>query len=103
MITIGEKLRGAAIVSCLLNVGDSMAFHNGQMFSTLDADHDNRTEFSCAQEYHGAWWSYTVCVIIQTSTVYNTYSVTIRHRSLWAASGTPSVWSGARFMVTNTR
>ena len=60
MITIGEKLRGAAIVSCLLNVGDSMAFHNGLMFSTLDADHDNRTEFSCAQRYHGAWW-YNYC------------------------------------------
>lgn len=44
----------------LVYVGDSMAFHNGLMFSTLDADHDNRTEFSCAQVYHGAWW-YNYC------------------------------------------
>jgi hypothetical protein len=33
-----------------------MAFHNGQMFSTMDADHDNKTEYSCAQMHHGAWW-----------------------------------------------
>lgn len=42
------------------NAGDSMAFHNGMMFSTLDADNDNRPGFSCAQRYHGAWW-YSYC------------------------------------------
>ena len=37
------------------SAGDSMAFHNGMMFSTRDSDNDISLT-SCAQAYFGAWW-----------------------------------------------
>ncbi len=39
--------------------GDSLAFHNGQLFSTKDQDHDTTVE-DCAEKYKGAWW-YNIC------------------------------------------
>ena len=48
------------------NAGDSLcahhnwAHHNGQPFSTKDADHDDANNASCAQRYKGGWW-YTSC------------------------------------------
>ena len=44
-----------------LNVfpGDALAVHNGQQFSTRDADHDTLAT-SCAQVYRAAWW-YAAC------------------------------------------
>ena len=41
------------------SAGDSMAFHNGMMFSTNDSDNDIYPT-SCAQAYSGAWW-YGAC------------------------------------------
>ena len=41
------------------NTGDSLGGHNGQPFSTKDADHDSY-EKSCAQLYKGGWW-YNSC------------------------------------------
>ncbi|CAL4122781.1 unnamed protein product [Meganyctiphanes norvegica] len=41
--------------------GDSlMDDHNGQSFSTFDADHDVYGGGNCAEEFHGAWW-YKAC------------------------------------------
>ena len=36
--------------------GDSMAYHNGSMFSTKDNDNDNWSTDSCATRCLGAWW-----------------------------------------------
>ena len=36
-------------------VGDSLAFHNGQKFSTKDNDNDS-SNGNCAVIYFGAWW-----------------------------------------------
>ena len=37
------------------DAGDSMANHNGQMFSTRDADNDNSAS-DCAGMLNGGWW-----------------------------------------------
>ena len=36
--------------------GDSLAVHNGMMFSTPDSDNDVHDPYACAQKYAGAWW-----------------------------------------------
>ena len=36
--------------------GDSMATHNGMLFSTRDQDNDLDNGMFCAQSYTGAWW-----------------------------------------------
>ncbi|KAL9974184.1 hypothetical protein ACROYT_G011195 [Oculina patagonica] len=36
--------------------GDSLASHNGQMFSTQDQDNDSLDFTHCAIRYKGAWW-----------------------------------------------
>ncbi|XP_078344750.1 uncharacterized protein LOC144630294 [Oculina patagonica] len=36
--------------------GDSMALHNGMLFSTQDQDNDLYAVNSCAQQFTGAWW-----------------------------------------------
>jgi hypothetical protein len=46
------------------SIGDSFntgahGAHNGQAFSTIDADHDNNNadnDNNCAELYTGAWW-----------------------------------------------
>ena len=42
-----------------LPVGDSLAHHNGKMFSTFDRDNDIHAN-NCASTFHGAWW-YGAC------------------------------------------
>ena len=36
--------------------GDSLAFHNGQQFSTKDRDNDGFSGGSCSHERKAAWW-----------------------------------------------
>ena len=31
-------------------------YHNGQRFSTYEADNDNNDVYHCADLYHGGWW-----------------------------------------------
>ena len=38
---------------------DSLSYHNGGAFSTIDRDNDEYKE-SCAENYSGAWW-YKAC------------------------------------------
>ena len=42
------------------NAGDSLAYHNGQPFSTKDRDSDSNGHDNCAIAYSGAWW-YKIC------------------------------------------
>ena len=37
------------------DAGDSLAYHNGQRFSTYDRDNDSSGS-NCAQDWKGAWW-----------------------------------------------
>ena len=43
------------------NAGDSLTYHSGQKFSTIDRDYDT-TSGHCATSYNGAWW-YKKCVV----------------------------------------
>ena len=55
--------------------GDSLAYHNGQQFSTRDQDNDaTSSSFSgnCAQHFKGAWW-YRHCYYSSLNGLY--YSV----------------------------
>ncbi|KAM3968415.1 uncharacterized protein ACR2FA_001092 [Aphomia sociella] len=38
------------------SAGDSLSYHAGQKFSTLDADNDEWKDGACAVEHGGAWW-----------------------------------------------
>ena len=35
---------------------DSLSYHNGGAFSTIDRDNDDLDKESCAEKYSGAWW-----------------------------------------------
>jgi ficolin len=37
------------------NCGDSLNYHDGNMFTTKDRDNDE-SEDNCTQTYKGAWW-----------------------------------------------
>lgn len=53
------------ILSCVQNIfcfkktlfsGDSLSYHAGQKFSTIDMDNDEWKDGACAIEHGGAWW-----------------------------------------------
>ena len=57
------------IYMCVYNVlGDSMAIHAGQQFSTRDRDNDKYSA-SCAVRYKGAWW-YNGCFDVNINGLY---------------------------------
>ncbi|XP_060561066.1 protein scabrous-like [Ruditapes philippinarum] len=42
------------------NCGDSLRYHDGNMFSTKDRDNDESADENCAHIFEGAWW-YKYC------------------------------------------
>ena len=47
------------------NGGDSLRYHNGKSFTTIDQDHDRNRNHNCASESNhggGAGWWYNACV-----------------------------------------
>ncbi|XP_059147220.1 fibrinogen beta chain-like [Physella acuta] len=55
------------------NFADSLSYHNGMMFSTIDSDNDVHTE-NCAQLYKGGWW-YRNCYQTNLNGVWNDVSI----------------------------
>lgn len=49
-----DYLNQINIMPCI--VGDSLSYHAGQKFSTLDVDNDEWKDGACATEHGGAWW-----------------------------------------------
>ncbi|CAH2249063.1 jg33, partial [Pararge aegeria aegeria] len=59
VFTIGPEYEGYRISTLGTfrgSAGDSLSYHAGQKFSTLDMDNDEWKEGSCAIEHGGAWW-----------------------------------------------
>ena len=44
------------ISTLLITTGNSMVYHNGDRFSTFDADNDESLYGHCALNYKGGWW-----------------------------------------------
>jgi ficolin len=38
------------------NAGDSLGYHNGMKFSTVDKEQDASKDHHCAKDWDGAWW-----------------------------------------------
>jgi len=58
------------------NAGDSLKGHNGQKFSTYDADNDIKNSANCASTYRGAWW-YSDCHNSNLNGEYRWYGETV--------------------------
>ncbi|XP_017541215.1 microfibril-associated glycoprotein 4-like [Pygocentrus nattereri] len=67
-LTVGGFVSGGA--------GDSLAYHNGQKFSTFDRDQDTDVNRNCAKTYLGAFW-YNICHSTNLNGIY-----------LWGRDGT---------------
>ncbi|XP_026746620.1 fibrinogen C domain-containing protein 1-like isoform X5 [Trichoplusia ni] len=77
--------------------GDSLSYHAGQKFSTLDVDNDEWKEGACATEHGGAWW-YKEC---DKSNLNGKYSMTTednRGQSMYWIS-----FKGPNFPLTKTK
>ena len=55
-----DKLYKHALLIPSLFPGDSLTFHNGMGFTTIDHDVDEATGGNCAEWLHGGWW-YNYC------------------------------------------
>ncbi|CAG2225023.1 Angiopoietin-related protein 1,Ficolin-1-A,Angiopoietin-1,Fibrinogen C domain-containing protein 1,Ryncolin-1,Tenascin-N,Angiopoietin-related protein 7,Angiopoietin-related protein 6,Ficolin-3,Fibrinogen C domain-containing protein 1-B,Fibroleukin,Fibrinogen-like protein 1,Ficolin-1,Ficolin-1-B,Angiopoietin-4,Tenascin-R,Ryncolin-2,Techylectin-5B,Fibrinogen C domain-containing protein 1-A,Microfibril-associated glycoprotein 4,Fibrinogen-like protein A,Ryncolin-3,Fibrinogen gamma chain,Angiopoietin-2,Tenasci len=76
--------------------GDSLAYHNGQMFSTYDRDNDIDPE-SCAVKYKGAWW-YQVCHYSNLNGAYLSGRITsFADGVIWYE------WKGHHYSLKSTR
>ncbi|KAL0902540.1 hypothetical protein ABMA27_000384 [Loxostege sticticalis] len=68
--------------------GDSLAYHAGQKFSTLDMDNDEWKDGACASEHGGAWW-YKECDKSNLNGKYVTSTAEHRGQSIYWISFKP--------------
>ncbi|XP_022100035.1 ryncolin-2-like [Acanthaster planci] len=58
----GEEYRlRASAYNPASTAGDSLALHNGKLFTTKDHDNDGSNMGNCAHDYQGAWW-FVLCL-----------------------------------------
>ena len=51
-----SKMNLVTLSSILGDAGDSLVYHNGMEFSTIDKDNDEDEQRHCAVELKSAWW-----------------------------------------------
>ncbi|XP_053624594.1 angiopoietin-1-like isoform X3 [Plodia interpunctella] len=59
VFTVGPEYEGFRISTLGTyygTAGDSLSYHAGQKFSTLDVDNDEWKDGACSMEHGGAWW-----------------------------------------------
>jgi len=61
--------------------GDSLTYHNGEMFSTKDRENDHDGSRHCSQEFKGAWW-YKSCYHTNLNGVYRSSYKVINHQGI---------------------
>ena len=77
--------------------GDSLSSHNGTMFSTIDKDNDQRSRFSCARNFKGAWW-YKACHTANLNGEYlGGQHTNARKGIIWTA------WKGVKYSPKSTK
>ena len=64
------------------NARDQLSYHNGQMFSTYDQDHDTY-DGNCAVNHKGGWW-YNRCHGVNLNGLYLTGGVSDTKGIAWA-------------------
>ena len=64
------------------NAGDQLFYHNGQIFTTYDQDHDSSSGSNCAVQFRGAWW-YKNCFYVNLNGEYLTGGVTASRGVIW--------------------
>ncbi|XP_048738822.2 fibrinogen-like protein A [Ostrea edulis] len=62
--------------------GDSLEYHNGNMFTTHDEDNDGWSGGNCAVYYHGTWW-YGYTAYSNLNGQYAGSAVSVRKYPLW--------------------
>ncbi|KAI5633138.1 fibrinogen C domain-containing protein 1-like isoform X1 [Phthorimaea operculella] len=77
--------------------GDSLSYHAGQKFSTLDADNDEWKDGACAVEHGGAWW-YKECDKSNLNGKYSTTPDEHRGQSMYWIS-----FKGPNFPLMKTK
>ena len=63
--------------------GDSMAFHNGTMFSTMDRDNDNSNTTDCVKSCGGGAWWHGECCYASLNSIYSQQFSFFRYGIRW--------------------
>ncbi|XP_026321180.1 fibrinogen C domain-containing protein 1-A-like isoform X2 [Hyposmocoma kahamanoa] len=100
VFTVGPELEGYRISTLGTyygTAGDSLSYHAGQKFSTMDSDNDEWKDGGCAIEHGGAWW-YKECDKSNLNGKYSTTADEHRGQSIYWIS-----FKGPNFPLTKTK
>uniref|UniRef100_A0A1E1W2X5 Fibrinogen C-terminal domain-containing protein n=1 Tax=Pectinophora gossypiella TaxID=13191 RepID=A0A1E1W2X5_PECGO len=100
VFTVGpehEGFRISTLGTYYGTAGDSLSYHAGQKYSTIDADNDEWKDGACAVEHGGAWW-YKECDKSNLNGKYSTTADEHRGQSIYWIS-----FKGPNFPLTKTK